>query len=119
MPKEKKAATDGKKGKAPVKKVPVIDEIAAYGLNVVHIQQFEALGFERQKVIDVMKRLNYGGVNGTKIADDKWLKSSCRGAYLAVPVEGLGYMRRDLPLINILANIPHIPNHGYQTPEVD
>lgn len=68
---EEKAATDGKKGKAPVKKAPVVDEIAAAGLNVAHVQQFEALGFERRKVIEVLKRLNYRGTNIAKITDDQ------------------------------------------------
>ena len=48
---EEKAVGDGKKGKASVKAAPVVDEIAAASLNVAHVQQFEALGSERQKVV--------------------------------------------------------------------
>lgn len=43
---------DGTKAKATGKsKAPVVDEVAAAGLNVAHVEQFEALGFERKKVV--------------------------------------------------------------------
>lgn len=46
------AAADAKKIKAGKKKaLPVVDEVAAAGLNVAHVQQFETLGFERKKVV--------------------------------------------------------------------
>ncbi|KAG8908397.1 hypothetical protein FRB99_006602 [Tulasnella sp. 403] len=35
------------------------DEVAIAGLEKAHVDQFEALGFERGKVIDVLRRLNY------------------------------------------------------------
>ncbi|KAI0036329.1 ubiquitin-conjugating enzyme/RWD-like protein [Vararia minispora EC-137] len=47
------------------------DEIAIAGLEKAHVDQFEALGFERGKVIDVLRRLNYRGENVTKISEDK------------------------------------------------
>jgi ubiquitin-conjugating enzyme (huntingtin interacting protein 2) len=42
---------DEKKAKAGKKKAPVVDEVAAAGLNAAHVQQFESLGFERKKVV--------------------------------------------------------------------
>jgi len=63
---------DPKKTKAAgKKKAPVVDEVAAAGLNAAHVQQFETLGFERKKVIEVLKRLNYRGANIAKITDDQ------------------------------------------------
>ncbi|EIN12204.1 hypothetical protein PUNSTDRAFT_130473, partial [Punctularia strigosozonata HHB-11173 SS5] len=47
------------------------DEIAIAGLERAHVEQFEALGFERSKVIDVLRRLNYRGANVAKINDDR------------------------------------------------
>ncbi|KAF8264725.1 hypothetical protein EI94DRAFT_1805392 [Lactarius quietus] len=41
------------------------------GLDNSHIHQFEAIGFKRNKVIDVARRLNYRGANIAKIPDDK------------------------------------------------
>ncbi|KAH9043507.1 ubiquitin-conjugating enzyme/RWD-like protein [Lactarius deliciosus] len=49
----------------------VRDEVAIAGLNKAHVDQFEAIGFERSKVIDVLRRLNYRGANISKIPDDK------------------------------------------------
>jgi ubiquitin-conjugating enzyme (huntingtin interacting protein 2) len=43
--------TDEKKAKAGKKKAPVVDEVAAAGLNAAHVQQFESLGFETKKVV--------------------------------------------------------------------
>ncbi|KAG8764259.1 hypothetical protein FRC15_007698 [Serendipita sp. 397] len=63
-----KVSGDANKGKATAKNV---DEVAAAGLNAAHVQQFEALGFERKKVIEVLKRLNYRGSNIAKITDDQ------------------------------------------------
>ncbi|OSC98217.1 hypothetical protein PYCCODRAFT_1375679 [Trametes coccinea BRFM310] len=47
------------------------DEIAMAGLDKAHVAQFEALGFERAKVIDVLRRLNYRGANVANINDDR------------------------------------------------
>jgi len=47
--------TDAKKTKAAgKKKAPVVDEVAAAGLNAAHVQQFEMLGFERKKVVSTI-----------------------------------------------------------------
>lgn len=37
------------KGKGGMKNTPVVDEIAAAGLNAGHVRQFEALAFKRKK----------------------------------------------------------------------
>ncbi|KAF7320685.1 Ubiquitin-conjugating enzyme E2-24 kDa [Mycena chlorophos] len=47
------------------------DEVAIAGLEKAHVDQFEALGFPRAKVIDVLRRLNYRGANVAKIQDDR------------------------------------------------
>ncbi|KAG9098605.1 hypothetical protein FRC06_006160 [Ceratobasidium sp. 370] len=47
------------------------DEIAIAGLERAHVDQFCSLGFERSKVIDVLRRLNYRGANVPKIPDDR------------------------------------------------
>ncbi|KAF8693850.1 Fungal ubiquitin-associated domain, partial [Rhizoctonia solani] len=47
------------------------DEIAIAGLERAHVEQFCALGFDRSKVIDVLRRLNYRGANVAKIPDDR------------------------------------------------
>ncbi|KAG8869541.1 hypothetical protein FRB97_001052 [Tulasnella sp. 331] len=52
---------------APVTK----DEVAIAGLEKAHVDQFEALGFERSKVIDVLRRLNYRGSNVANISEDR------------------------------------------------
>jgi len=52
---------------APVAK----DEVAIAGLEKAHVDQFEALGFERHKVIDVLRRLNYRGSNVANISEDR------------------------------------------------
>jgi len=61
------AAVPGAAGAAAA----VRDEVAIAGLDRAHVDQFEAIGFERSKVIDVLRRLNYRGANITKIPDDK------------------------------------------------
>ncbi|KAI0727145.1 ubiquitin-conjugating enzyme/RWD-like protein, partial [Fomitopsis betulina] len=60
-------SSKGGKGKANVAK----DEVAIAGLNSAHVQQFESLGFERSKVIDVLRRMNYRGANVANINDDR------------------------------------------------
>ncbi|KAG9011781.1 hypothetical protein FRB90_007081 [Tulasnella sp. 427] len=47
------------------------DEVAIAGLEKAHVDQFEALGFERSKVIDVLRRLNYRGSNVASISEDR------------------------------------------------
>ncbi|TEB27388.1 hypothetical protein FA13DRAFT_1816341 [Coprinellus micaceus] len=46
------------------------DPVAIAGLEKAHVDRFEALGFPRDKVIDVLRRLNYRGKNVTQITDD-------------------------------------------------
>ncbi|KAF5340584.1 hypothetical protein D9611_007327 [Ephemerocybe angulata] len=46
------------------------DEVAIAGLEKAHVDRFEALGFPRDKVIDLLRRLNYRGANVAKITDD-------------------------------------------------
>ncbi|TFK48842.1 hypothetical protein OE88DRAFT_1713928 [Heliocybe sulcata] len=57
---------DGGKGRSGQK-----DEVAMAGLEKAHVDQFEAIGFERGKVIDVLRRLNYRGANVAKITEDR------------------------------------------------
>jgi len=47
------------------------DDVAIAGLEKAHVDQFEALGFERSKVIDVLRRLNYRGSNVANISEDR------------------------------------------------
>ncbi|KAJ7063813.1 ubiquitin-conjugating enzyme/RWD-like protein [Mycena amicta] len=47
------------------------DEVAIAGLEKAHVDQFEALGFPRGKVIDILRRLNYRGANAAKIPEDR------------------------------------------------
>lgn len=51
---EEATDADAKKGKsttAAKRKAPVVDEVAAAGLNPAHVNQFEGLGFDRVKVV--------------------------------------------------------------------
>lgn len=80
-PKEKKGKSTSSKGEAR-------DEVAIAGLERAHVDQFEALGFPRSKVvrlfispfrfghthalqIDVLRRLNYRGANVAQLTDDR------------------------------------------------
>jgi len=65
------AGGPGKDGKNAMPKGGNKDEIAMAGLNKAHVDQFEALGFERSKVIDVLRRMNYRGANIANINDDR------------------------------------------------
>ena len=84
------AGGPGKDGAGKRSKDGARDEIAMAGLNRAHVDQFEALGFERAKVvrgllslprkaftllrgvqIDVLRRLNYRGANVANINDDR------------------------------------------------
>ncbi|KAF5380739.1 hypothetical protein D9757_007152 [Collybiopsis confluens] len=47
------------------------DEVAIAGLEQAHVDQFESLGFPRNKVIDVLRRLNYRGANVAQIPEDR------------------------------------------------
>jgi ubiquitin-conjugating enzyme (huntingtin interacting protein 2) len=53
-------------GKAPARDQQR-DEVVIAGLENAHVDQFEGLGFERSKVIDVLQRLNYHGANVANI----------------------------------------------------
>ncbi|EGN97817.1 hypothetical protein SERLA73DRAFT_182565 [Serpula lacrymans var. lacrymans S7.3] len=57
-----------KSGKSPE---AVRDDVAIAGLEKAHVDQFEAIGFERGKVIDVLRRLNYRGANVANISEDR------------------------------------------------
>ncbi|KIJ45921.1 hypothetical protein M422DRAFT_29567, partial [Sphaerobolus stellatus SS14] len=62
------------KGNKPAQEVKAAkdrDEIAIAGLERAHVEKFEAMGFERAKVIDVLRRLNYRGTNVANINDDR------------------------------------------------
>ncbi|KAI0783474.1 ubiquitin-conjugating enzyme/RWD-like protein [Abortiporus biennis] len=62
----------GGPGKEGLKGSPGLrDEVAMAGLEKAHVDKFEALGFDRSKVIDVLRRLNYRGANVPKINDDR------------------------------------------------
>ncbi|KAJ7752553.1 ubiquitin-conjugating enzyme/RWD-like protein [Mycena metata] len=56
---------------AQAAKTDTRDEVAIAGLEAAHVDQFEALGFPRGKVIDVLRRLNYRGANVAKITEDR------------------------------------------------
>jgi ubiquitin-conjugating enzyme (huntingtin interacting protein 2) len=47
------------------------DEIAIAGLEQAHVERFESLGFQRTKVIDVLRRLNYRGTNVAKLTEER------------------------------------------------
>ncbi|KZT59389.1 hypothetical protein CALCODRAFT_467016 [Calocera cornea HHB12733] len=49
----------------------VDQQVALAGLEERHVVQFENLGFERGKIIDVLKRLNYRGTNVGKVSEDR------------------------------------------------
>ncbi|KAG5640900.1 hypothetical protein DXG03_006685 [Asterophora parasitica] len=59
-----------KKGKSSASR-EVRDEVAIAGLERAHVEQFQALGFERSKVIDVLRKLNYRGPNVAKLSEDR------------------------------------------------
>ncbi|KAH0586561.1 Ubiquitin-conjugating enzyme E2 1 [Termitomyces sp. J132] len=52
-------------------KASVQNEIALAGLEPSHVEQFTSLGFDKRKVIDVLRRLNYRGTNVAKITEDR------------------------------------------------
>lgn len=47
------------------------DDVAIAGLDAQHVSRFEGLGFAKNKVIDVLRRLNYRGPNASKINDER------------------------------------------------
>jgi len=65
------AGGPGARGKNTSKAPSGRDEVAMAGLEKVHVERFESLGFERGKVIDVLRRLNYRGANVSNIPDDR------------------------------------------------
>ncbi|KIM36530.1 hypothetical protein M413DRAFT_288264 [Hebeloma cylindrosporum] len=60
-----------KKGKGVAAAADTRDEVAIAGLEKAHVDRFETLGFQRSKVIDALRRLNYRGPNVSKISDDR------------------------------------------------
>ncbi|KZT12235.1 uncharacterized protein LAESUDRAFT_691462 [Laetiporus sulphureus 93-53] len=65
------AGGPGKEGAGKGKASGQRDEVAMAGLEKAHVDRFEALGFNRSKVIDVLRRLNYRGANIAQINDDR------------------------------------------------
>jgi len=65
------AGGSGARGGSSGKPRSARDEVAMAGLEKAHVDQFEALGFERGKVIDVLRRLNYRGANVANITEDR------------------------------------------------
>lgn len=47
-----------------------VDDAALAGIERIHIGRFEALGFQRSAVIDVLRKLNYRGPNVANILDE-------------------------------------------------
>ncbi|PWN51110.1 hypothetical protein IE53DRAFT_368346 [Violaceomyces palustris] len=47
------------------------DPALVAGLKLEHVEQFVNMGFERNAVIDVLKRLNYRGANVRNVTDDR------------------------------------------------
>jgi len=47
------------------------DEVAIAGLEKAHVDRFESLGFNKSKIIDVLRRLNYRGSNVAQISEDR------------------------------------------------
>lgn len=54
------------------------DPVALAGLNEAHVKQFEAMGFARTDVIDVLKRLNYRGKNVASVGEDAVVEALLR-----------------------------------------
>ncbi|KAF8187763.1 ubiquitin-conjugating enzyme/RWD-like protein [Pholiota molesta] len=61
-PKDKGSKAAGRDGQ---------DDVAIAGLERAHVDRFETLGFQRSKVIDALRRLNYRGPNVSQITDDR------------------------------------------------
>ncbi|KZV86659.1 hypothetical protein EXIGLDRAFT_840589 [Exidia glandulosa HHB12029] len=49
----------------------VADAAGMAGIERVHVDRFEGMGFEGLKVVEVLRRLNYRGANVEKLADDR------------------------------------------------
>ncbi|KZO96768.1 hypothetical protein CALVIDRAFT_545332 [Calocera viscosa TUFC12733] len=64
-------ATQGDAQPAKGVKAGKADPVALAGLEEKHVKQFEDLGFERGKIIDVLKRFNYRGTNVGKVTADR------------------------------------------------
>jgi len=64
-------ADGGAQGAAVPQKGGKGDPVALAGLEERHVAKFESMGFDRGKVIDVLKRLNYRGANVGKVNDDR------------------------------------------------
>ncbi|KAG6896593.1 hypothetical protein C0992_007251 [Termitomyces sp. T32_za158] len=59
-------------------KANVQNEIALAGLESSDVEQFTSLGFDKRKVIDVLRRLNYRGANVAKITEDRVVEELLR-----------------------------------------
>jgi len=55
------------------------DPIMLAGLKRDHVEQFESMGFPRDKVIEVLKKLNYRGANVRNVTDEKVLNELLSG----------------------------------------
>jgi len=65
------AGGPGKDGPKTGSRAGSRDEVAIAGLEKAHVDKFESMGFERNKVIDALRRMNYRGANVSKIQDDR------------------------------------------------
>lgn len=52
---------------------PVQDEAIARGLDPRHVDNFQAMGFARSTVVEVLARLNYRGRNVANVTEDQVL----------------------------------------------
>ena len=60
---------DEKKAKVGKKKAPVVDEVAAAGLNAAHVQQFGAQDFERKKVVRTIHPFIHPSLTHSRLVD--------------------------------------------------
>ncbi|KAG0150476.1 hypothetical protein CROQUDRAFT_652408 [Cronartium quercuum f. sp. fusiforme G11] len=54
----------------PVTPITTPDEISLAGLDPAYVNQFESMGFQRNKIIQVMKKLNYRGLNVSLLGEE-------------------------------------------------
>jgi len=69
------AGGPGSKGSKPSSDA----EVAIAGLDTQHVTRFEAMGFTKSQVIDVLRRLNYRGGNTSKIGDERVVEELLKG----------------------------------------
>ncbi|KAI0927639.1 hypothetical protein AcV5_008121 [Taiwanofungus camphoratus] len=65
------AGGPGREGSGKTRADAAKDDVAMAGLDRAHVDRFQAIGFERSKVIEVLRRLNYRGANVAQINDDR------------------------------------------------